>query len=223
MRRFRRLRSAYYFVLACRQAVRPPVDDAALDAWYATREDPWSYESEPAERQRYALALEMLDGTAPQDRPRGLEIGCGEGLFTAELAGRCESLLAVDLSAVALERARLRLEDASNVRFERVDISARPALGAFDLIVCMDVLDDLHRPLAFRRSLDEVIGSLAPGGRLLTSAVIQSPIVEGASWARWLSRGAGNIMAAVAGAGEELERTRFRSTAQHSVALFTRG
>ena len=54
---------------------------------------------------------------------RVCEVGCAEGIFTELLVDRCDSLLAVDLSAAAVRRAQERLAQAqSNV--ERAELQA---------------------------------------------------------------------------------------------------
>jgi len=69
---------------------------------------PWDYAS-PREQARFHHAAELLDVVRGNTCFRkALEVGCAEGAFTEFLAPRCESLLAVDVSAAALERALTR-------------------------------------------------------------------------------------------------------------------
>jgi predicted TPR repeat methyltransferase len=65
--------------------------------------DYWKLETCAFEQARYARLMELL-----RDRrySRTLEIGCGAGAFTRLLAGVSESVVALDVSSAAIERAR---------------------------------------------------------------------------------------------------------------------
>jgi 2-polyprenyl-3-methyl-5-hydroxy-6-metoxy-1,4-benzoquinol methylase len=222
LRRYRRLHGAYYFLVACQAALfdSPARARAELERWYARAPDPWHYASSLEERERYATALEMIDGSGPERVASAVEIGCGEGLFTERLAERCDSVLGLDVSRTALERARRRCGHLDHVRFATWDARVDPLPGEYDLVVCMDVMDDLHRPTVQRRAMGAVDGAVAPGGRLLVSAVVQSPVFEESRWAAWLGRGGRNILAAFAARDRRLlERVR-RNTENHVLALF---
>ncbi len=71
---------------------------------------------------------------------RGLEIGCAIGVSTADLASRCDALLAVDISRAALSRAQERLSSRPHVTFQRAQIPDEWPDGRFDLIVVSEVL-----------------------------------------------------------------------------------
>ena len=137
-----------------------------MDRQFRRREDPFAYGSAPYELRR----LEAMDEALSDRRwPRALEAGCAEGHFTEKLARRAERVLALDISAVALERARRR---APAARFARADLLdwAPPPGERFDLIVLGDVLYYLDRPgvaAEFEALFPRVAGWLAPGGRLL--------------------------------------------------------
>jgi SAM-dependent methyltransferase len=195
MRRSDRLRSAHYLLLSSLRAMRASRRRAhrELEARYAGGPDPWHYGTEPEERRRHEAALDLLD-RRPARPTTALEVGCGEGLFTARLAEVADSVLGVDVSPTALARATDRCRGLRNVRFARWDASSRPAPGRFELVVCMDVICDMRRPLAQRRAIRTVAGAVSPGGRLLVSAVVQDPIVERAGWARLLGRGGGWVV-----------------------------
>src|SRR4029453_5273600 len=80
--------------------------------------DPWGYRS-PYEQRKYEHTLELLpDG--PLDRV--LELACAEGHFTAQLAPKVGGLLAVDIAATALERAKARCRDFDHVSYQQLDM-----------------------------------------------------------------------------------------------------
>ena len=126
-------------------------------------EDPYAIAEEPEERKKRAASIAVLGGRRFSE---ALEIGGGEGLLAEQLAEHVDSLLMVDLSKRALERAAARLDGKPNVRLARLDVVAEPLPGAFDLIVCSEVLVyvQVGELDAVR---DKIIGSLRPGGSLL--------------------------------------------------------
>lgn len=94
-----------------------------------------------------------------------LEVGCGDGSFTRNLAEYSSRVTAVDLSASQIERnARAHPE----INFIQHDV-AQPlpfATGAFDVIWCSEVLEHLFDP-GF--AVGEMQRVLAAGGRLLVT------------------------------------------------------
>ncbi len=192
LRRVSALRSAWYLALALREIIRngPSRVSRELDAEFAAHNDPWDY-GRAAEQLRMQRALEMLGSAIGGARPvRTLEIGCAEGIFTAMLAARCDSLLALDLSPLALARARERNRARMNVSFERWDLLHDPLpTGTFDLVVIMSVLEYVFRPRDLRIARDRLADLLAPGGYLLVSNVRGSQISEVSWWGRHLIRG----------------------------------
>jgi ubiquinone/menaquinone biosynthesis C-methylase UbiE len=76
---------------------------------------------------------------------RVLEIGCGAGLMAIELARAGRDVTGIDVSNVALERARSRAAGLGGVRFRRVDGVHLPFGDAeFDFAYSIEVLEHLH-------------------------------------------------------------------------------
>jgi predicted TPR repeat methyltransferase len=134
-----------------------------FEGLYAESGDPWSFETSEYERKKYGRTLAALG-----DRTfhRVLEAGASIGVFTEMLAGRCDELLAVDVSEQAVAAARERLSGREHVRVERRTLPEEMPEGPFDLIVASEVLyyfpgEEMLAVLhAFEREL-------APGGALL--------------------------------------------------------
>ena len=141
-----------------------------MDRVFSRREDPYGYRTGAYERERLE-ARGRCAGTGPRGRVR--EVGCAEGAFTQVLAGRAESVTALDISRVALERARRNLRSESGkVRFVETDVRAwSPARGeTFDLIVLGDVLYYLDKPLTrleFENTFVRLKSWVSLGGRVL--------------------------------------------------------
>ncbi len=136
-----------------------------MNRQFGKREDPFSYSTTPYESARLA-AMDAALGSAPLGTV--LEVGCAEGHFTERLARRSGRVVALDISAVALERARKRAPAA----FLEADLMTwDPGLFApFDAIVLGDVLYYLDRPGVseeFAELFPRVASWLKPGGKLL--------------------------------------------------------
>jgi SAM-dependent methyltransferase len=125
-------------------------------------EDPWGYESSDYERRKYRHTLTYL----PERCGRTLELGCSIGVFTAMLAPRCDSLVAVDFSPTALERARRRLGGADQVELLHRRLPEQMPAGPFDTIVCAEILYYWSARLV-RVGLRRMEAALAPGGTLI--------------------------------------------------------
>jgi O-antigen/teichoic acid export membrane protein/SAM-dependent methyltransferase len=220
----RALRSPYYLLLELRRAARDsaPSADAAYDADFRSGEDPWGYVATSREQSRFRVALDHLRREAPAGGfDRALEVGCAEGIFTALLAEHARSVLAVDNSGIALERAARRCSGIANVDVARWDLRHDPIPGQFSLVVVMDVLDCFYRPSDLRSALAKVVASVEPGGHLLFSTKLQNETIEHAPWTRWLVRGASALTAYVA-RGPDLELVASERSEQHVVSILRR-
>lgn len=106
-----------------------------FEDFFRRHDDPWGFETSWYEGRKRAVLLAVLD------RPRYrsvLELGCATGVLTAELASRADATLGVDLSEVALERARGRAAGGP-VCFARMTLPGEWPEGRFDLIVLSEV------------------------------------------------------------------------------------
>lgn len=103
---------------------------------YRDTTDPWNFETSEYERAKYSATLDAL----PKPRYRSAcELGCSIGVFTHMLTQRCDRLLAVDVSDIALDRARERCKNDANVLFAQVDLLERYPHGWFDLTTICEI------------------------------------------------------------------------------------
>jgi len=132
----------------------PPNSQAEWNARYLESEQIWSGNPNAALVREVAG---LTPGTA-------LDLGCGEGADAIWLARQGWQVTGVDVSDVALDRARQHA-DAAGVRVEFVldDLATSP--GEFDLVTSFF----LHVPEAAlrERTLLVAAASVAPGGTLL--------------------------------------------------------
>ena len=133
-----------------------------FDEFYAGRDDPWGFTSRWYEERKRALTLAVL----PRRRFTSVfEPGCSIGVLTADLALRCDALLATDIAAAPLRVARKRLRDNPHVRFEQRTVPQDWPPGSFDLVVlsemayyCSDLdLDELIRRARSSLTADGVL------------------------------------------------------------------
>lgn len=151
--------------------------------------DPYGF-ARDLEQFRFQRAMEFLLLARPNGFfPTALEVGCAEGMFTRMLSGRCERLRAVDLSTVAIERARQRCSDRSNIEFAEWDVRRDPIDGTFDLIVATGVLEYIMSPSILRDACKRLAAALKPGGFLLIGNTVTENGMERTLIGRLLIRG----------------------------------
>ncbi|MGY1659594.1 glycosyltransferase [Geodermatophilus sp. SYSU D00705] len=169
-----------------RMVVTPPApeaDDSAqkaftrhdFEALFAADADPWKYTTE-YEHIKYRETLELLPA-GPIDR--AIELGCAGGHFTAMLAPRVGRLVAADISQIALEAARERCQEFSNVDYRQLDLGSDELPGLFDLVVCSEMLAYTADRRGFPAVAARLAAALRPGGHLLTAHA--NVVVDGES------------------------------------------
>ena len=166
-----------------RQAQGEPFnyDRHHFESIFARASDPWSYVT-GYEQFKYEQTLALVQ---PGRIPRALELACAEGRFTRQLAPRVDELLAMDISTVALERARAACVGFSNVQFGQLDLVTDQIPSGFDLITCCEVLYYLGSEEALLAVGAKLRGALAPGGRLVlahTNVTVDDPNETGLEW-----------------------------------------
>jgi len=94
-----------------------------------------------------------------------LDVGCGTGFLTLELAARGHRVTGIDFAPAMIAEARRKAaERGLSVRLEEGDAEQLPfGAGSFDLVVSRHVLWTLTHPEA---AVDEWVRVLRPGGRL---------------------------------------------------------
>lgn len=165
-------------------------DREALEAEFAAEIDPYHF-SDKLEKFRFRRALEILSQAEDGSQfARVLEVGCAEGMFTEMLAPLCQSLEAVDLSPIALGRAKQRCAALPNVTFKEWDLRRDPLEGVFDVIVATGVLEYIMRPSTLRSVRKKLVDALQPGGYLLLGNTVTTGRIEETWLGKVLLRGA---------------------------------
>ena len=110
---------------------------AYFEAIYRRDPDPWGFRTSAYEAEKYAATLASL--SAPR-YGSALEVGCSIGVFTRQLAVRCDALTAIDASEAALDVARQDCRDLTNVTFGLAVVPDQFPQAPYDLIVLSEVL-----------------------------------------------------------------------------------
>lgn len=156
-------------------------DRSYFETLFATEPDPWKY-TNPYEQTKYEQTLELLPDVPIQS---ALEIACAEGHFTVQLAPRVNTLLAVDISEIALQRTAERCAAFSHIQYQQFDLVKDDLPGRFDLIVCSEVLYFLGSLDALKGFAEKVAAALNPGGYFLSAhanLVVDEPTQTGYNW-----------------------------------------
>ncbi|HZT32949.1 MAG TPA: class I SAM-dependent methyltransferase [Bryobacteraceae bacterium] len=118
------------------------------------------YRFKPGPYSSHTLLLASLP--ARGEGRRVLDIGCAAGYLGAALANRGYRVTGIENPA----HVPADFPPGAALVCADLDQGLPPQLGAFDFILCADVLEHLRRPEALLRELRR---ALAPGGRLIAS------------------------------------------------------
>ncbi len=97
-----------------------------------------------------------------------LDIGCGVGRWTLELAARGFDVTGIDLSPYMIELARTRAAQRGAIASFMVGDLVSMSLGrTFDLILCVTVLQHILDPELAHSAIERLAAHLSVGGQLI--------------------------------------------------------
>jgi SAM-dependent methyltransferase len=164
-----------------------------------------------------APAVNYADWTyglfAPLVRGAVLEVGCGVGTFTRRMltAPGLNALTSIDVLEAAVRQCRATIQDP---RLDLRHADVRDITGAFDAVVCMNVLEHIEDD---RAALAHMLGLLRPGGTLFllvpAHALLYSAFDVGAGhFRRYNKRGMRELFQTAApGGGLTIDQFYFNS------------
>jgi 2-polyprenyl-3-methyl-5-hydroxy-6-metoxy-1,4-benzoquinol methylase len=108
-----------------------------------------------------------------------LDVGCGLGLHSIELARRGHLVVGLDLSLAMITRAaETAQEQGLKINFLHADIREIAFDGAFDAVICMGTTFGFFDDDANRDVLNRLYQALRPGGRILLDVVNRDYVVR---------------------------------------------
>ncbi|KAF4690084.1 Hexaprenyldihydroxybenzoate methyltransferase, mitochondrial [Perkinsus olseni] len=112
---------------------------------------------------------------------RYLDVGCGGGLLTEEMASTYGyNITGIDISEASLQQARQHINNLSNLSFEKGTIYSIPFPdNSFDGVIVSDVFEHL---LDLRKAATEVYRVLKPGGVLVFDTVARTRLTYAHYW-----------------------------------------
>lgn len=145
-----------------------PLGEIAHGDTLAELGEVWSWTT-AAGRARLQRRIELfVQSLGLRQQPKTvLELGCGTGVFTEQMAAYCKSLVAVDISEALLAQARLKVP-SEHVRFARQnleDIDPAQTGRGFEAVFGRSVLHHLD----LDQTLPQLAALLAPGAQLAFS------------------------------------------------------
>lgn len=97
-----------------------------------------------------------------------LDIGCGVGRWSLELAARGHEVTGIDLSPHMIDLARARAaQEGATCSFSAADVISLQLGQSFDLILCVTVLQHILDPAQAQAAIQRLAAHLAPGGQLI--------------------------------------------------------
>ena len=177
------------------------------------------------------VSVALFDLLGPLHGARVLDLACGHGRMTRELARRGAVVVGLDVSQQLLERARAReATDGLGISYIHGDAASQSVLSAevFDIIVCsfgLSDIDDLEGAAA------TVARLLAPHGRFVFG--ILHPCFAGGqdisgSWPSggayydegwWVADGASSILRQRVGSNHRMLSTYFNVLSRHNLMI----
>ena len=151
------------FIDAVPSQATASVGASAFEEYFRSHDDPWGFETSWYEERKRQTLLAAL----PHRRfSHALELGCATGVLTAQLAARADTVLGIDISATALERAQQRKDAGADVRFERRTLPHEWPHGRFDLVVLSE-LGYYWSPADLDLARRRIASTLTDGGVLV--------------------------------------------------------
>jgi len=110
-----------------------------------------------------------------------LDVGCGVGRWSRELASRGARVTGIDLSATMIAQAKQRAAAqgvAERCRFLVQDLAALDAGQKFDLVLGVTVLQHILDPQALRSAVQRMVAHLTEGGTVILLEAAPNRAVE---------------------------------------------
>lgn len=121
------------------------------------------------------LRLEYLEQRAGLAGQRVIDVGCGGGILSEAMAHRGAEVTGIDLGETALTVARRhQMESGLDIDYRCVSAEqmAEKSPGAFDVVVCFEMLEHVPEPESVIRACARLV---RPGGHVFFSTINRNP------------------------------------------------
>ena len=157
------------------------IDLKITDRWNA------EYYKNNSDKQ-FQLGMSVLKSVPFRVNEIVLDVGCGEGRLTTEIAKRIPNgkILGIDISANMIHEAQKSFYDVSNASFECIDATKFDVKNRFDRAISFEAFHWIEDQL---KALKNIYESLKPGGYLyiLMLPSRKNPIFEAMESVKWSS------------------------------------
>lgn len=137
-----------------------------MDGLYSESTDPWKY----LRINRFPILYGLVEQFS--NKGRMLEVGCGEGILSEGIPDMLkDNYVGIDVSEVAVSRARVRHYDKKGMSWIVGDISTYDFDCKFSTIVVSDVYPYLNDVLSVH---SKIVGLLLKGGVLIATSSCSS-------------------------------------------------
>lgn len=156
--------------------------DHLEERWYEAQDDPIALL-----RNQHKLELPWILESIRKNlgyKAEILDLGCGGGFLSNDLAQAGHQVTGIDLSASSLKVAQSR-DHTGTVRYQQGDVYRIPfANASFDAVAAMDLLEHVSDP---QRVIAEAYRVLRPGGLFFFNTFNKNPlswliVIKGMEW-----------------------------------------
>lgn len=118
------------------------------------------------------LRLGWIDGLAPLQGQRVLDVGCGGGILADAMARKGAKVTGIDLATKSLKVAQLHALEAGtpNIQYREVSVEAlaEESPASFDTVTCMEMLEHVPDPASVVQACARLV---KPGGWVFFSTI----------------------------------------------------
>lgn len=121
------------------------------------------------------LRLSWIESHVTLAGKRVLDVGCGGGILSEGMARRGAQVTGIDLSAAALEVAKLHLLESGlsvDYHLESVEDHAAAHPSAYEVVTCMELLEHVPEPESIVAACAK---ALTPGGWAFFATINRTP------------------------------------------------
>jgi 2-polyprenyl-3-methyl-5-hydroxy-6-metoxy-1,4-benzoquinol methylase len=120
----------------------------------------------PAQRFWHSAKLRLIDRlNLVGDNKSVIDIGCGSGVASEYLSTSCHKVVGVDASSAAIMFAQRQFKK-ENLTFRNLKIDDLDQVEEFDLLLCFEVLEHLHK-VDVQRAMSKFSTIAKPDARLV--------------------------------------------------------